>query len=54
MIKHDGNPYASFKKDRDRLWALVSRDIRIIIVAALCAYAGFSPTARAMIQSLFA
>lgn len=54
MIKRDGNPYVSFKNDRDRLWALVSRDVRIVIVVALGAYAGFSPTARAMLQSLIA
>lgn len=50
MIKRHGNPYVSFKSDRDRLWALVSRDVRISIVTALCAYAGFSPIMRAMIQ----
>jgi hypothetical protein len=54
MVKRDGNPYVSFKNDRDRLWALVSRDLRIIIVTALCAYAGLSPPARAMIQNLIA
>lgn len=51
MIKGDGNPYVSFKNDRDRLWAFVSRDARIVFVAGLCAYADFSPTARALLQS---
>ena len=31
--------YASFKNDRERLWALVSRDLRIVAVSALCAAA---------------
>jgi len=29
--------YASFKSDRRRLWALISRDLRIVAVSALCA-----------------
>ena len=29
--------YASFKSDRQRLWALISRDLRIVAVSALCA-----------------
>ena len=32
-------PYASFKNDRERLWALVSRDLRIVAVSAFCAAA---------------
>lgn len=31
--------YASFKNDRDRLRALISRDLRIVAVSALCAAA---------------
>lgn len=34
------NVYVSFKRDRDRLWALISRDLRIVAVAAICATAG--------------
>ena len=37
MMKRGPNPYESFKNDRDRLFALISRDIRIVLVAALCA-----------------
>jgi hypothetical protein len=33
------NVYASFKNDRERLWALISRDLRIVAVSALCAAA---------------
>ena len=29
--------YASFKSDRERLWALVSRDLRMVAISALCA-----------------
>jgi hypothetical protein len=33
------NAYASFKCDRDRLWALISRDLRIVAITAICATA---------------
>ncbi|MES2611112.1 MAG: hypothetical protein V4679_12770 [Pseudomonadota bacterium] len=38
---HNKSPsvYASFKNDRERLWALVSRDLRIVAVSAFCAAA---------------
>lgn len=40
------NPYCSFKNDRDRLWALVARDVRdIAIVALLLTAAGHVPPA---------
>ncbi len=32
--------YASFKHDRERLWALISRDIRIVAITAIGATAG--------------
>jgi hypothetical protein len=39
--------YASFKSDRQRLWALISRDLRIVAVSALCAAAtGVGPALR--------
>ena len=41
MIKR-GGPYESFKNDRDRLWALVSRDVRIVLVVAIIGGAGFA------------
>jgi hypothetical protein len=34
------NPYCAFKNDRERRIALLSRDIRIVIVVALTAYFG--------------
>lgn len=50
MIRR-GGPYESFKSDRDRLWALVSRDVRIVLVAALLAgAAGASPLLRALLR----
>lgn len=49
-MKRDDNPYVSFKNDRDRLWALVSRDVRIAVVAGLCALAGYAPM-RAVVQA---
>ena len=35
----DQSPYCSFKNDRARLWALVSRDIRLVLIAAALAFA---------------
>lgn len=32
------SPYCSFKNDRHRLWALVSRDIRLVIVCGLLVF----------------
>lgn len=37
--------YAGFKSDRQRLWALISRDLRIVAVSALCAAAADGGTA---------
>lgn len=28
-------PYCAFKSDRDRLWALISRDIRLVLIAII-------------------
>ncbi len=35
MRSESKSVYASFKNDRERLWALVSRDLRIVAVSAL-------------------
>lgn len=35
------NPYECFKSDRHRLFALMSRDLRIVLVAAIAAVAGY-------------
>lgn len=33
------SPYSAFRSDRDRLWALVSRDVRLVLIALLVAVA---------------
>lgn len=46
------NPYKCFKSDRHRLWALVSRDIRIVLVAAILGgtgLAGAHPALRSLL-----
>ena len=39
------NPYCAFRNDRDRLLALVSRDVRIVAVVLLLLIAGFYDSA---------
>lgn len=39
MRKEFKSEYASFKSDRGRLWALVSRDLRMVAISAFCAAA---------------
>ncbi len=47
MKREAANLYSGFKNDRDRLWALISRDLRIVAVTALCASAsGATPLLR--------
>lgn len=51
------NPYECFKNDRHRLLALISRDLRLVLLGAISAatgLAGASPAARAFIVGLFA
>lgn len=36
------NPYECFKNDRHRLFALMSRDVRIVLVAAILGGAGLA------------
>ncbi len=46
------NPYECFKNDRHRLFALMSRDVRIVLVVALLGGAGLAgalPTLRFLI-----
>jgi hypothetical protein len=35
----DHSPYCAFRSDRERLWALVSRDIRLVLIACFLAVA---------------
>lgn len=51
------NPYECFKSDRHRLWALVFRDIRIVLVAAILGGAGLAgsdPALRALVMGWMA
>jgi hypothetical protein len=46
------NPYECFKSDRHRLFALMSRDVRIVLVAAILSGAGLAgaqPTLRSLV-----
>lgn len=42
MIPRGRNPYECFKNDRHRLFALMSRDVRIVLVVALLGGAGLA------------
>jgi hypothetical protein len=37
-------PYCAFKSDRDRLWALISRDVRLVLIAIVIGTAQWVPT----------
>lgn len=34
------SPYVAFKDDRERKWALVSRDVRLVLIAFILAIGG--------------
>lgn len=38
------SPYVAFKDDRERRWALVSRDIRNVLIALIVVAGGVSPS----------
>ena len=42
MMPRGRNPYECFKNDRHRLFALLSRDVRIVLVAAILGGAGLA------------
>ena len=42
MMPRGRNPYECFKNDRHRLCALMSRDVRIVLVAAILGGAGLA------------
>lgn len=46
------DPYTSFKNDRDRLWALISRDFRFVICTVAIVVGG-APMAPSMLQWLW-
>lgn len=41
------SPYCVFNSDRDRLWALVSRDMRLVLIACVLAVAAPSQLSQA-------
>jgi hypothetical protein len=45
IARGDGSPYVAFRDDRCRMWALVSRDVRWVLVALVLAL-GEVPTAK--------
>jgi hypothetical protein len=53
MMNRNGAPYNSFKDDRLRLWALVSRDLRTVVVVAIVCLTGAAPAWRAIRAWLF-
>lgn len=53
--KQDINsPYCAFKSDKHRLWALVSRDVRLVICACIVVVTGapFAPWLMQLIAKL--
>lgn len=51
MMPRGRNPYECFKNDRHRLFALMSRDVRIVLVVTLLGGAGLAgalPTLRSL------
>ena len=53
MIKRGGNPYESFKSDRERLFALISRDVRIVLVVTIAGVTGMSLSLRTFVAGWF-
>lgn len=48
--KQDSNsPYCAFKSDKHRLWALISRDVRLVVCACVLLVAG-APFAPRLVQ----
>lgn len=43
MMPRGRNPYECFKDDRQRLLALLSRDVRLVLIWSIAAFAGSSP-----------
>lgn len=49
MIQRGRNPYECFKDDRWRLLALLSRDMRYVLIAGIAAFTGTSTTLRSIV-----
>lgn len=50
-LKRDDSAYVAFRDDRQRKWALVSRDIRLVLIAIAVVMGGEG--ASAMLHALF-
>jgi len=46
------DPYCSFKDDRQRRWALLARDVRMVLIAMVGAAASWSPAASLSLAAL--
>lgn len=53
MINRGRNPYECFKSDRERLYALISRDLRFVLIAAIAGVTGATPGLRAALVGWF-
>lgn len=49
--KRDDSAYVAFRDDRQRKWALVSRDVRLVVIAIAVVMGG--EEARAVLHALF-
>ena len=54
MMLRGRNPYECFKDDRQRLLALLSRDVRLVLIWCIAAFAGTTPALRAILGRWFA
>lgn len=54
MMPRGRNPYECFKDDRRRLLALMSRDVRLVLIWSVAALTGSSPALRAIVAGWFA
>jgi hypothetical protein len=53
MIQRGRNPYECFKDDRQRLFALLSRDLRYVLIALIAALGGTSATVKTTLAGWF-
>jgi hypothetical protein len=54
MMPRGRNPYECFKDDRHRLLALLSRDVRLVLIWIVAALTGSIPALRAIVAGWFA
>jgi hypothetical protein len=54
MMQRGRNPYEGFKDDRHRLLALLSRDVRYVLIWGIAAFTGTLPGLPAAVERWFA